>query len=280
MTETIRDFMQGRASEEELAGLDGYEFGGVELLSMTMGEFFEADAAWRADAQETLRRMRQDIDDLEKEVDAYYLRKLEARLAELKKHPNGRHLVEAFERTGEPAIVRASRFYLERGWFRDFIPSTEHDKVEYEMGLGRGRADIVFFHVDGSITVVEAKDGNQGWRSVVAGIGQVGFYACQLGARNTGMKVRRALLWTTTGDAAGDGCVNDACELAGVVSMKMRAIKSIHADLTKMLLEEIDSELAANRRKVYGELPEEDKAQLKRLGLWPEIEEASHGSQE
>ena len=86
------------------------------------------------------------------------------------------------------------------------------------MSFRYGRADLVLFHVDGSATVVEAKDGSRGYTHVVAGIGQAGLYATQLAmSKGAIKKVRRALLWSSTGDAMLDALIEESCLQAGVV---------------------------------------------------------------
>lgn len=90
------------------------------------------------------------------------------------------------------------------------------DTVVYEMGFQFGRADIVIFHVDGSATVIEVKDGTQGYRKTVSGIGQASLYSSQLGMRNNGLtKVRKALLWTSTGDIKMDAAIARSCIYSG-----------------------------------------------------------------
>jgi hypothetical protein len=96
--------------------------------------------------------------------------------------------------------------------------STE-DTIRTEMAFAYGRADVVMFHLDGSATVVEVKDGTKGYTHVIAGIGQAGLYATQLSLKGTVRKVRRALLWTSVGDAAADGMIEMACEEAGVIPL-------------------------------------------------------------
>jgi hypothetical protein len=121
-------------------------------------------------------------------------------------------------RHGEAAIVVAVRAMLaaQQGHLIFVgLPYSKFDTISFEHQLRCGRADIVMFHLDGTATVVEVKDGSQGWRNVVAGIGQVGFYAAQV----SGVKsVRRALMW---GGLSQDDSVlvATACREAGVVPL-------------------------------------------------------------
>lgn len=101
----------------------------------------------------------------------------------------------------------------------DRIPLNKLDTIVTEMAFKFGRADIVVFHVDGSASVIEVKDGTKGYGHVIRGLGQAGLYAAQLGMANAGMKIRRCLLWTSTGNIEADGVIEQACEDAGVIAL-------------------------------------------------------------
>jgi hypothetical protein len=108
------------------------------------------------------------------------------------------------------------------------IGASHLDSVVTEMAFKFGRADIVVFHVNGSATVIEAKDGSRGYGHVVAGIGQAGLYAAQLGmAKHAITHIRRALLWTSTGNILADALIEEACEQAGVIALPWADI-SLH----------------------------------------------------
>jgi len=88
---------------------------------------------------------------------------------------------------------------------------------QFEFPVPRGRADIVMFHSDGTITVVEVKDGSSGLQSVLAGIGQVTCYAVQIGmSKGVTRKVRKALAFSRLG-ADDEELVFMSCLKAGVV---------------------------------------------------------------
>lgn len=101
----------------------------------------------------------------------------------------------------------------------DRIPLTKLDTIVTEMAFKFGRADIVVFHIDGSASVIEVKDGTKGYGHVIQGLGQVGLYATQLGMTRAGLKIRRCLLWTSTGNIDADATIEAACEQAGVVAL-------------------------------------------------------------
>ena len=102
----------------------------------------------------------------------------------------------------------------------DRIPLAAGDTVVTEMAFKFGRADIVVFHQDGSASVIEVKDGTKGYNHVVAGLGQAGLYAVQL-AMNKGTltKVRKCLLWTSTGNIACDVLIEIMCEHANAIPL-------------------------------------------------------------
>ncbi len=78
--------------------------------------------------------------------------------------------------SGEARLSAAVRAQLEYG--HDFvfpgIPfNIELDGVAFEYRLAHGRVGAAVFHADGSLTLVEMKDGAAGMAPVVSGIGQV-----------------------------------------------------------------------------------------------------------
>ena len=94
----------------------------------------------------------------------------------------------------------------------------ELDEIHREYGLGRGRVDIAIVRRDGSVTLIEAKDGSQGMREVVGGIGQVCMYAVHESFyRGTPhSKVSKALAFSSTGNPSKDMMIEMACRSAGV----------------------------------------------------------------
>lgn len=104
--------------------------------------------------------------------------------------------------------------------------------IELEYPFQRGRADLVIFHEDGSATVIEAKDGSNGIRAVVSGLGQLASYAYQLGASKGAPKaIRKALMWSSVGDNEGDAHVEEVCRANGVIPMMMASMDKSQAAL-------------------------------------------------
>ena len=130
----------------------------------------------------------------------------------------------------ERDIVNLFRESFQAGIYEDRIPLTGADTIVYEMALKFGRADIVVFHIDGTASVIEVKDGTKGYNHVVSGIGQAGLYAAQLAATKGALKrVRKCLLWSSTGNIELDGTIEGACLQAGVVPLPWQSTASLMA---------------------------------------------------
>jgi len=134
-------------------------------------------------------------------------------------------LMRATEKSGESAVVQQLLHFMRHPSSHvplDCLSMSPDDTVVLEYTLKIGRADIVIFHVDGSASVIEVKDGATGYRSVVAGIGQASLYACQIAALKVSLKdVRRVLAWSSIGNDAEDRVVKEACEMAGVLPIQL-----------------------------------------------------------
>lgn len=78
-------------------------------------------------------------------------------------------------RDNEAAAVWQLKAMLAFGTLQSIIGGKPIRRIEYEYKLGSGRADIVLFHRDCGITIIEAKAAhNQG--TIAAGIGQLFLY--------------------------------------------------------------------------------------------------------
>jgi hypothetical protein len=112
------------------------------------------------------------------------------------------------------------------------VPLDVNDSIHYEMAFKYGRADIVIFHIDGSATVIEVKDGSKGYNHVVSGIGQAGLYASQLIHLSN---VRRCLLWTSTSNKSLDIQITKTCNEANVIPALFPSLRKMnqeqHTDL-------------------------------------------------
>lgn len=129
----------------------------------------------------------------------------------------------------ESDIVRTFRESAERGYYDPLLPMTPQDSIAYELPLRFGRADIVVFHVDGSASVIEVKDGARGYNHVVCGIGQAALYAVQIAQKGAIKRVRKCLLWTSTGDLLLDVVIQIACEQADTIPLPWQSTASLLA---------------------------------------------------
>ena len=129
----------------------------------------------------------------------------------------------------ERDLVRQFREMFDTGRHETLIPMTSADTVVYEQAFKYGRADIVVYHCDGTVSVIEAKNGAVGYSHVVAGIGQAGLYALQIATKAMFKRVRRCLLWSSTGNLELDSLIDLACEQAGVVSLAMPSMAVLMA---------------------------------------------------
>lgn len=108
------------------------------------------------------------------------------------------------------------REFLIHERFSDVFGTSDVAHWEEECRILRGRADFVVIHVDGSVTVVEAK-GPGGMRNTLGGIGQLLSYMIQIGmsAGLTG-RVRGVLVAPVSIGTEESRIIDEACERAGV----------------------------------------------------------------
>lgn len=120
------------------------------------------------------------------------------------------------------------------------LPSVDGATYQFQMPLAARRiADLAIFHADGSATVVEMKDGDQGFERVRAAIGQVGLYAFLMGqSRVRGAEIRRAVMWCGLSD---EDCaaMKAICRDAGVVPI------AVHGDLAQTCMDEHTNTMVA-----------------------------------
>jgi hypothetical protein len=152
------------------------------------------------------------------------------------------------------------------------LPFDGKDTIHLEFTVRYGRADMVAFHSDGSASVIEVKDGSTGLRSVVAGIGQVSSYACQLGLIPGSIKsIRRVLAWSSISQEEDD-LVAKACESAGVVPLKLFATN----DLRKAINEHVKSSYMDRKEWVFKQAGLTEKEVADVLNM-PEMREVLNG---
>lgn len=136
---------------------------------------------------------------------------------------------------GESAVVQLLKNTIENGRLAELWGLPEILWCEFEFPLPRGRIDLVLFHSDGTISVVEAKDALDE-RSVVAGIGQLSMYAVQIGYSKTASGIRKILTVPVEGNNPNSLLIDRACRDAGVIFEPLGTIQE-HQSVNNMLVE-------------------------------------------
>lgn len=147
-------------------------------------------------------------------------------------------------RGSEKRLVQLFCELIDSGRYDERLPMSPQDTLVLEQAFRFGRADVVIYHVDGSVSVVEAKNGDVGYSHVLAGIGQLTMYAVQIANRKTGIsKVNRCLLWSGASSIEADAMIEAACEQAGIIPLpmpKMSVITSTREAVRCIVEEESD----------------------------------------
>jgi len=130
---------------------------------------------------------------------------------------------------GEKAVTRLLKNLL---WVGKLSEAWDLSNVlwhEFEFPLPRGKADLVLFHADGTISVVEAKD-RLDTRQIVAGIGQLSMYAVQVGFSRSNTGIRKILTVPVEGKSDDALLIDQACRDAGVIFEPLGPIQE-HEDV-------------------------------------------------
>lgn len=144
--------------------------------------------------------------------------------------------VEVLEKTlslnGKAAVTTFLKWACRQGLlptlFRGLNMSSA-DTVCFDYRLRIGIADLVIFHVDGTCTVIELKDGLQGFRSVIAGLGEAGLNACQMDPAKALKGVRRALAWTAVAEPPEgiNAAIEQLTREAGAIPLFLPGLKGL-----------------------------------------------------
>jgi hypothetical protein len=155
--------------------------------------------------------------------------------------PDVEMLERALELEGEPAITMWLKWVLRQDLW-EIVMAPVHvcmaDTIVFNQSVRVGIADIVVYHVDGTATVIELKDGAQGFRNTVAGLGQAGLYAAQIDPNKALKKVRRALAWTPVrGHAGVNDIIQQAVIDAGAIPVRLPCHKESIRGVLRSYLE-------------------------------------------
>lgn len=131
----------------------------------------------------------------------------------------------------ESAVVEILRLFEACGHLGKALRVPRVERARFEYWAGAGRVDLLLYHTDGSLTVVEAKDSSCS-REIVAGIGQVLFYESMIRKSNPGQKLRRRLVvlksqWVTEH-------VRNACSVADVGLVVLPDMESVRRQMAAL----------------------------------------------
>ena len=91
------------------------------------------------------------------------------------------------------------------------------DALAYGMPTPLGAIDVVCLHADNTATLVVIRNGSMGHRHVLEGLGLAALHAVQARICKVGItSVRKALIFTSTGNLHTDTLLTQACIDAGV----------------------------------------------------------------
>lgn len=146
----------------------------------------------------------------------------------------GQAMLQSVQLAGKQALMAGIRFNVltdsTPALFEDVPFLREVDTVVFDFAVGSVRSDLVIFHFDGSVSLIDVRDGTEGYMHVLAGIGHVGACAAGLGLGSVRfMKVRRALLWSGTESLLTDLLVTLACEQADVLPIPFATLEEMTA---------------------------------------------------
>ena len=135
--------------------------------------------------------------------------------------------------SGEAAAVVTLRVMLHSG--RRFerlwgVPRIERYRLE--VSLPGGRVDVVLFHADGSVSLVEVKSAIVSRREVLAGVGQLCYYATQAPRSlriAPGVTLRRILCAPV--EPEDMLALTPACDMAGVMLRNLPPYITIRTEL-------------------------------------------------
>lgn len=138
-------------------------------------------------------------------------------------------------RNNEAAVTTVMRLWIAFGRLEHALQVSPVSRYRFEFPVSGGRIDLLLFHVDGGITIVEAK-GEVPASLVAAGIGQLCLYKTLLAPVVDPLKPAYVNLILAAPIAPEDsGAMSMACEMAGVRLVPMPVFGEVNeqADLLR-----------------------------------------------
>lgn len=120
----------------------------------------------------------------------------------------------------ESGVMRLIKIWLSVNKLEDIlqVPTIAHH--EFEFSLPKGRVDLILFHLDGSISVVEAK-ATSDYEKICKAIGQLMFYATQIGFQRPCPPIRKIIIAPAVGKDVQTLLIDSTCRNAGIEFVPM-----------------------------------------------------------
>lgn len=125
----------------------------------------------------------------------------------------------------EKSVIVMLKLFLLFGDLEKVLRVSKIHRHKFEFNVGGGRIDLILFHMDGGISIIEAKS-EYDIRTIAAGIGQVCMYAAQLPSAIRKSKPPKYINRILTAPIEPERCTYllKACEMAGVKFVPLPSI--------------------------------------------------------
>lgn len=138
-------------------------------------------------------------------------------------------------RHDESAATLQLKILLAMGSLSKVLGVRPFRRHAFEYSFGGGRADLVLFHRDFGVTIVEAKAGG-GAREMAAGIGQLFLYQAEAMRKFKGVHAPKYINKILCAPVRAEDSMSvwTACNLAGVKFVHLQEFKPFKESLTSM----------------------------------------------
>ena len=135
----------------------------------------------------------------------------------------------------EKAVTQVLRLMLLFGDLQRVLKVKPISRYKFEFPVNSGRIDLLLFHNDGGISIVEAK-ADRLPREIALGIGQLCMYEAGLRKKMRPAYINRILIAPIKSENSLE--IMSACELAGVKFIHLPKFKKIKGDIEAILNDE------------------------------------------
>lgn len=146
-------------------------------------------------------------------------------------------LMEEFinSKNNEKSVIFTLRLFLACGVLESVLRVTKIHRYRFEFSVGGGRVDLLLFHKDGGVSIIEAKAENS-VQTISCGIGQLFMYSAQLPAVMKKSKqptyVNKILIAPI--EAEKSLVLIRACELAGVKFIHLAPYSAFKSEIDRV----------------------------------------------